>query len=140
MRIEIGRVTTIRDGVALVAIEKNMACAKCHAGCACALGTGTMVVEARDPLGVHAEQIVEMTVAQGSALHAAVVVYLLPLLALIGGMLLGEQIGKRSGVPNAFEAMCGFGGLALAFFAVHWYDRRIARSMRHQPVITKVVG
>ena len=82
----------VKDKV-IIEIEKGTACAECHAGCACDLGKGVRFVEANDPLGAHVDQYVQVSIPNASVLRASFVVYVVPLFALIAGVLLGEYIG-----------------------------------------------
>lgn len=138
MIVETGRVAKIDVGKAIIEIEKGTACTKCHAGCACDLGKNTMVVEANDPIGVHVDQFVELSIPNESALRASFVVYVVPLLALIIGTLVGEYFGTALGIKNVFEILVGFGGLGLSLLFVRYYNNLFKQNLKNQPVITKV--
>ena len=139
MIVETGRVAKIANGKAIVEIEKGTACAECHAGCACDLGRRVMVVEANDPIGVHVDQFVQLSIPSSSALRASFVVYVIPLIALICGTLLGQYLGAAFGVKNVFEILVGFGCLGLSLIFVIQYNNIFSRNLKNQPVITKVV-
>jgi len=139
MITEIGRVVKIERGIAVIEIQKKSACAQCHAGCACNIETGEVIVEANDPIGVRVNQQVEVTIPYDSALKASFVVYVIPLCALIVGMLSGWAIGQRVGVENIFEMIGGFGCLGLSFLFVHYYNNLFKKQAKNQPVITRVL-
>jgi sigma-E factor negative regulatory protein RseC len=139
--IEMGHVRHIAEGKAIVEIQRGSACSKCHAECACSgEETQMMQVEARDPLGVQVDQCVQLSIQNTSVLRASFVVYMVPLLALISGVLVGEYIGKTVGIQNIFEMLCGFGLLGLSLIIVRVYNNIFQRDARNQPVITKVIG
>ena len=138
MIVETGRVAKIDVGKAIIEIEKGTACAKCHAGCACDFGKNTMVVEANDPIGVHVDQFVQLSIPNESAMRASFVVYVVPLLALIIGTLVGEYLGTTLGIKNVFEILVGFGGLGLSLLFVRFYNNLFKQNLKNQPVITKV--
>ena len=141
MIIETGRVQHVTEGKAVIEIQRGSACSKCHAECAC---TGekaqTMLVEARDPIGVRSDQYVQLTIQNTSVLRASFVVYMIPLFALITGVLLGEYLGQLLGVQNLLEILVGFGCLGLSLIIVRLYNNLFKRDIRNQPVITKVIG
>ncbi len=140
MLVETGRVAKIVQGKVMVEVVKGTACAECHVGCACDLGKSVRTVEANDPLGVHVGQFVQVSIPNDSVLRASFVVYIIPLLALIVGTLVGQSVGKTFGIQNAFEILGGFGCLAISFLFVRFYNNIFKLQIRNQPVITKIVG
>lgn len=140
MIIETGRVTNITDGKVIVEIEKGTACAQCHAGCVCDPGKSVMTIEANDPIGVHRDQFVQITVPTDSALRASFVVYVIPLFALIAGTLFGEYLGKMFGIKNVLEILGGFCCLGLSLIFIRYYNTIFSQNRKNQPVITKVIG
>ena len=139
MVVETGRVTKVADGKAIVEVERSSACAKCHAGCVCNVETSTMLVEANDPIGVHIDQCVQMSMQNASVLRAAFVVYVIPLLALIAGVLLGEYFGRAFGIRNILQILIGFGCLGLSLIFVRFYNNIFKQNIKNQPVITRVL-
>ena len=140
MIVETGRVASITDGKAMIEIEKGSACAKCHAGCACDPGKSVMMIEANDPIGVHENQFVQLSIPNDSALRASFVVYVIPLCALIVGTLVGERLGMTFGIKNVFEILGGFCFLGLSLIFVRYYNSIFGQDRRNQPLITKVLG
>lgn len=140
MVVETGRVTKVADGKAIVEIERSSACAKCHAGCVCDIQKSTMLVEANDPIGVHIDQCVQMSIQTASVLRASFVVYVVPLFALIGGVLLGAYLDRIFGIRNVLEILVGFGCLGLSLIVVRFYNNIFKQNSKNQPVIMKVIG
>jgi sigma-E factor negative regulatory protein RseC len=140
MILETGRVTNVSGGKAVVEIERGTACEKCHAGGACNFGKGVVLVEANDPIGVHVDQYVQLSIQNASVLRAAFVVYVIPLFALIAGTLLGEYLGRTFGIRNVLEILLGFGCLGLSLIVVRLYNNLFKQKIKNQPVITKVIG
>jgi sigma-E factor negative regulatory protein RseC len=99
-----------------------------------------MRVEARDPIGVRIDQCVQLSIENASVLRASFVVYMVPLFALISGVLVGEYLGRIFGINNLLEVVCGFGALGLSLIVVRVYNNMFQRDIRNQPVITKVLG
>jgi sigma-E factor negative regulatory protein RseC len=140
MIVETGRVAKTQNGKAIVEVEKGTACAKCHAGCVCDFGKSIMVVEAEDPIGVRENEIVQLSIPRGSALRASFVVYVIPLVALIAGVLVGEYLGMTFGVKDVLAILGGFGFLGLSLIFVRYYNNIFKQNLKNQPVITKVIG
>ncbi len=140
MIVETGRVTTVADGKAVVEIERGTACAKCHAGSVCELGKSMLLVEVNDPIGVQVDQYVQMSIQTESVLRASFVVYVVPLFALIVGVLLGEYLGRILAIQNVLEILIGFACLGLSLIFVKVYNNIFKQNIKNQPIITKVIG
>jgi sigma-E factor negative regulatory protein RseC len=139
--IERGHVRQVAEGTAVVEIQRGSACSQCHAECTCSgEETHMMRVEARDPIGVQIDQYVQLSIENTSVLRASFVVYMVPLFALISGVLVGEFLGRAFGIDNLLEIVCGFGALGLSLIIVKVYNHMFQRDIRNQPVITKVIG
>jgi sigma-E factor negative regulatory protein RseC len=140
MIVETGRVAKIEAGKTFVEIEKGTDCVKCHAGCVCDFGKKVVLVEAEDPVGVQKNQMVQLSVSEDSSLRAAVVVYGIPLLAIIIGVLVGEYLGEKFGSATLFEILGVFGGLGLSLLVIKQYNKKFKQNRHKQPVIMKVIG
>ncbi len=139
--IERGHVRQVSGEKAVVEIQRGSACSKCHAECACSGDeTQLMRVEARDPIGVQIDQYVQLSIENTSVLRASFVVYMVPLFALITGVLAGEYLGRTFGIQNVLEILCGFGALGLSLIIVRLYNNHFQRDIRNQPIITKIIG
>ena len=129
------------EGKAVVEVERSSACTKCHAGCAhSGEETRTLLVEARDPIGVRVDQYVQLAIQNESVLRASFVVYVVPLCALIFGVLLGEYVGNMFGIHNILEVLSGFGCLGLSLIVVRIYNNIFKQNINNQPVITRIIG
>ncbi|MDY0092168.1 MAG: SoxR reducing system RseC family protein [Candidatus Vecturithrix sp.] len=136
---EIGRVAKVNKGYVCVEIEKRSACADCHVGCVCDLGKSVMLIDASDPIGVHENDTVQLSIPTESALRASFAVYGIPLIALILGVLAGEYLGKVFGITTILEVLGGFVSLGIALIFVKLYDNVFRQNRKNQPVITKVI-
>ena len=139
MLVETGRVTKVENDKVIVEVEKNSGCAECHVGCACDIDKSIRLLEANNPLGADVDQFVQVSIPNDSVLRASFVVYIIPLVALIAGTLLGRYFGARAGVKDIFEIFTGFACLGLSFLFVRYYNNIFKREIRNQPVITKIV-
>jgi len=139
MIVETGRVVKVKDGKAMIEIARSSACEKCHTDCGIKSGQRTMLVEVNDPIGVHEDQYVQLSMQSASALRASFIVYMIPLLALVVGALLGEYLGTTFGIRNGLEILFSFGFLGLSLIVVRLYNNRFKQDLKNQPVIRKVM-
>jgi sigma-E factor negative regulatory protein RseC len=135
MIVETGRVIKAADGKAMVEIARSDACATCHADCALKSGQRTMFVEVNDPIGVHENQYAQLSMQSASALRAAFVVYVIPVMALVVGVLLGEYLGATFGIRNGLEILFGFGFLGLSLIWVKLYNNRFKQNIHNLPIM-----
>ncbi len=122
-------------GRARVRTERSGACDGCAARGACShLGGGQEAeVWALDPLGVAEGDRVVVVVPEATVVRASVVVYLVPVLALVGGAAVGSALGPRYGVSRDLAAaVLGLAAMVGALVASRLFARpgdqpRIAR-------------
>lgn len=87
-----GRVVAVEHGAVLVQVERQSACGSCQARAACGQGLAQMTrssschqVRALTDLSLQVGDTVVLGVSEELMLRSAFMVYLLPLLALLGG-------------------------------------------------------
>ncbi|MDD4658922.1 MAG: SoxR reducing system RseC family protein [Eubacteriales bacterium] len=112
---QIGKIISIEDKMATVELERSSACAKCGI---CHLGeTQILHIDVENSINAQVGQRVLIAVGQGSVLKASSILYLIPLLALVGGIGLAYLLERLIGLPgNADWWGIGF-GLTLFFLA-----------------------
>lgn len=141
---EVGRIVAREDGRVWIEAERRSACG----GCSAAKGCGTQVLKGvfgRRPLRLPAEDRTEAQVGEQvrfglreeALLRGSLAVYLLPLLALLGGALLGEALAPQWGLGESEGPSLVFGGLGLAagFLWVRRFGRRAGRDDRFRAVV-----
>jgi len=113
---EQGQVLEVRGGRALVQTTRSGSCEQCGARHACggAGGGREARVWAEDPLGVQAGERVIIAVPEGTVLRASLLIYLVPVGALVLGALLGNALAPALG----WSADLGAAGLGLASMAL----------------------
>ena len=134
---ESGCVVRIAGSFAWVSCESRAGCERCAQGKGCGggllsrlLGDRLFHIRVPVPGGISVGDQVQLGISEGALLGAACLMYLLPLLALMAGALIGDFLGGDG--PALL-----LGGLALlaSFLSLHVFKDRIARSSRFQPVI-----
>ena len=139
---ERGRIIAIVGDQARVTAERRSACGQCNVSSAC----GTSLLErvfgrhpvellARNPIGAQVGDEVVVGLSEQGLLRTAAAAYLVPILGLIVGAVLGERFGgAASEVASVLGAL---GGLALAFWWLRGYSVAVAQRPERQPVILR---
>lgn len=145
MITETGRVLEVEGGWALVACRRQVECARCAEGRGCGGGVlgkllGDRLHKVRAATGAVAvepgDQVL-IGLGEDAVLRAAVVVYLVPLLAaLAGGATAGVLLGA-----GEFGTMVGaVAGFLLGLRWARAYSRRHAADAALQPVVLRRTG
>ena len=133
---EMGTVLEIRDRVALVSTEAKGACHSCSARGVCHLGgSKTMVAETWNTLGAQVGDTVRISLGSRSVLGAAFLLYMVPLLFFLGGLILGQTLtsGQTWGV------ILGFLCMVASYVGIRFLDRRLSRAEKFRPEIVEIV-
>ncbi|HRF42962.1 MAG TPA: SoxR reducing system RseC family protein [Candidatus Competibacteraceae bacterium] len=141
---ERARVAEAGDGYAWVEIERRSACGNCHANDGCGTAALATVWSGRQmrtraisnlPLRSGDEVIVGL--ADGVLLRGALLAYLLPLVLMLAGALLGDAAFASAGEEPVI--LLGALGLGLGFLAVRVASRSWQDDVRFQPVVLRRV-
>lgn len=114
-----GRVVAARHGELVVRFEGATACGQCRARTVCGSGATTDLVLAAASCAGRVGDEVMVDIDAATAVRALAVAYLLPVLALAGGMGLGSALGLTEPGIAAFS----FAGLGVGLIA----SRRLGR-------------
>lgn len=142
---ETGRVVAVEASAVWVETVRQSTCQSCSARQGC----GHSLME-RDRAGARArvramvdghrlqpgDQVV-VGVPEGALMHGAVMVYLMPLVLLFAGALLGALI---SGPEQTLAAPFGVAGLLAGFLINRWYSQTRQADTRWQPRVMRVVS
>lgn len=137
MMEEEGVVVAIEEGVARVRMSRGSRCEGCRA-CSLLGGEPELELPATEGLEVGAKVLVEIP-EQGSWL-SPVLLFALPILALVGGVVVGEQWRPAGLGGESASLVLGFGGLVLVFLVAVVIDRAFVRGRQPQPRIARVLG
>jgi positive regulator of sigma E activity len=129
------------DGVrAVVRVDVAAVCPRCSAGKGCGAGlftsaVGERQVEAtiRSGLDIAEQDVVEISLAPGNVLHAAAIVYGLPML----GAVVAAAIAYALTLGDATAAVAALLGLASGLAIGRWRLRQTACLRRFVPSIEK---
>jgi sigma-E factor negative regulatory protein RseC len=137
---EQAEVTEVDGDTAWVACRAQQECARCAAGNGCGggvlgrwLGDRLHRVRVTHDGSIRVGQCVVIGVDERVVLHAAAVVYGVPLLALVGGALVGETVsGSDAGAIAGLIV-----GLAAGFLWVRSFSRKIPVQRWFQPAVLR---
>ena len=126
---QIGQVVGIDGDIAMIMVRRHDVCDKCG-GCGAAIsGRGENYIEAQNIVNAQVGHTVKVTSDTGQVLKASFVVYIVPILALLAGILLGQEFGAVLGLLAREELVGLFFGVAFmlaSYFLVKGYDRRMS--------------
>ncbi|MDK2849196.1 MAG: sigma-E factor negative regulatory protein RseC [Desulfuromonadales bacterium] len=146
MMQETGTVVELRGRhVAMVLCRKSTFCAGCAAMGLCHVDEDgrSMLVETHNVLGAAVGDKVRLATRAGQFLLASFLLYVVPLLALIGGAVLGEILGAFYALPvdrNLLAAILGLTFMVGSFFIIRIGSRAIPRGTFMPEIIEILPG
>ncbi len=140
MITEQGIVTRATPDVALIKTNRAAACESCAAKGSC--GTihqgKEMIVEVPNTLGVESGDSVLIGMQTKSALLLTFLIYIVPILCLVVGALIGDSLGPLLQVNASFAAMVlGFSFFGIAFFILHKKSAAMNQKSEFKPVLIR---
>lgn len=139
---EEGVVEKISQRKAVVRIQKGGQCKNCGSreGCSISEG-GDMQIDLENELGAKVGDFVEISLPTRSLMKLSLLVYFLPILALILGAYLGRLAGTEvfHSHSAAISVVCGAAAMAAAFIGLRWFDRRVQVSSGYRPRMTRIL-
>lgn len=134
---ETGRVVSVNDDAAVVAMRMSGACKKC--GLCMTSGDGKEVLLlARNDADAAMGDAVEVEISPGRVLAAAFVVYLIPVLMTVVGFLVGSAVSggsEESDLPILLAVVF----LVVSFVGVWLFDVHIRKSDRREATVRRVL-
>jgi len=118
---EIGTVTQVDHGVASVAISATACCGRC--GACTDSGANHRVLTTEAPAGISKGDRVVVEVGPRSIAWAVVLTFVLPMIGLVAGVMLGQSYPWERLGKDLSSALFGFGLLGVGFGAAIAADR-----------------
>ncbi|MBU2701858.1 sigma-E factor negative regulatory protein RseC [Sporomusaceae bacterium BoRhaA] len=131
-----GIVIAVTDKMARVKASRHSDCENCGA----CPGDNAMVMDAQNPLGAVVGQKVLVKIAETNMLKAAFIVYMMPLIAIALGVIIGAEVAASFDVSDVMTGKIAGGiitFLASIYFVLR-YDRHAKGSSSMQPVVIKI--
>lgn len=137
---EEGVVIQTDENMARVRIKRSQACGACQA---CARGdSDSMETWALNSCGAKVGDRIWLKISSGELLRGSFVVYILPLLAMLLGLAIGNGLAFFLGLQSKVEQISVLTGilfLGLSLFAIYRYGKRIKGSSKFRPQITRIL-
>ena len=138
-----GIVTKIYSSNAWVKCTKSAACESCSAKSFCDTAGGSdddVEVEAINVAGAKVDDRVTISFETSSLLKVSFLVYMIPVLFLILGVVIGDKIAAILNYDQSiFSVLAGFLFLFAAFFFVKTKGKELSRKEAYQPKIIKIL-
>jgi sigma-E factor negative regulatory protein RseC len=132
-------------GWAFVSTDRKVACGGCgsHPSACAGCLTGAQRMESRvaNPISARAGDVVKVHLASENIFTGAVILYLVPILALLIGAFTGARVAHFFGLQAVSGGLLGtLIGLIAGFGAVIAVDRSAVMHRRMTPTITAIVA
>ncbi|HIT73293.1 hypothetical protein B5E58_10360 [Tyzzerella sp. An114] len=137
---EKGVVMEIKDNnLALVKMTRTEACAKCRA-CVAGMSEKDMFIEAENVCDAEKGQWVELELADNGFFYAVMIMYGIPFVALVAGILLGYFVVSPL-IPfinrDILSCVMGFGFTALVYLWIRSQEKRW-ESKKYRPIAARI--
>jgi len=141
MVTEQGVIEDVSGQKTLVRIKKSSACATCESRGSCEVVSGkSMVVEVANDLGAGQGDHVELSVPSGSFLKLSLLVYILPVVALMAGAFAGGSLAGVLHMPLPLASVIGgFLVMGITFYALKRFDRSLRSRSEFRPRMTRIL-
>lgn len=144
---ETGMVVGTEKGYAWVETSRQTSCGSCEAkGC----GTGALSkvfgnkpthIKAENAIDAVAGEQVVLGIEESALIKVSMAVYLIPLLALMAGALIGESVAKQMLWDIDFSAVIfAIVGFVMALLWLRRFNRRVANQSNFHVVILRRTG
>lgn len=138
-----GYIIELVDGTtAKIKMQKHSACAACGK-CASSTDKKDIIVEVDNNIGAKVGDYVEVNMDSVNVIKAAAIVYIVPLIALLGGTIISYGIFNFIDIGMNKEVLSGFVGIVLtiiSYLLIKSKDRKFRESRNYIPIITKVIN
>lgn len=136
---QVGQVVDVKNDIAVVMVRRHDVCSKCG-GCGVAVsGRGDNYVEAINVVNAAVGQTVKVVTDTAHVLKASFVVYMIPILALLVGIYVGQLLDGTFGVFARFDIILGVVFLLSSYLIVRGYDKRMASDGRASASVVEVI-
>jgi len=143
MEQEEGLIASIDDkGWAEVVTKRRDACGDCGAGhrCTAFAGSSKMLIKALNRAGANEGDHVVIDLASGGVIQSAAILYVIPVLGLIFGAVIGSTLDPGWPFKGTDASMLfTFLGLAFGFLVTVLISRHLSKKRQFTPVITRIL-
>ncbi|MGB5823082.1 MAG: SoxR reducing system RseC family protein [Proteocatella sp.] len=138
---EYGVVLELIGDKAVVNVKRQSACGQCKA---CDLGTSEQKeinITAKNDLGAKVNDKVNLLIETPDLLKAVIIVYLIPLVALLAGVGISTYVTKLMGIDGeTISIIVGLACTALSYMIVKNKDAKLKKTKKYEPAIVEILG
>lgn len=141
MVTEEGVIEELVGRTAAVRIQRSSACSQCESRGAChAISDKEMIVNVLNELNAKVGDHVEVSLPGGSLVKLSLLVYLIPIVALIVGAYAGGRWSHAFGLDSTLASILGgVLGMGAAFYALKGVDRSVQQRHHYHPRMTRIL-
>lgn len=138
---EVGKVIGISGKIAKVEMERTSACGKCRACSRGEEGSNKMYIDAHNGVGAKEGDTVAVNLETKKVLSAAMIIYFIPLVVLILGVVAGTSIARQMGIENyeVVGAIVGAILVAISYVVIKMLEPKFRSDVHYNPIITEVI-
>lgn len=142
MEIEQGIVEKASKRKAMVRIQKSSACATCSSKDSCDVSSDKkIVIEVANDLQAKTGDRVELSMPESSLLKLSLLVYLLPVVALIAGACLGAELAPVLNMDTTLASVIfGASAMAMVYCVLRWLDGISNFREKYYPRMTRILA
>jgi len=142
MSTEEGTITKVTDNTAWVKVRRSSMCEACSCQRTCStLGGGEiMETEAINTAGAGVGDRVLLQIPSTLLVKVSFIFYMIPVIFLISGVILGMKIAKNYSLEPELGAMImGILGCVLAFVFIRLFAGKVRKNKAYVPEVIKVI-
>ena len=136
MKTEQGIIIEVIDNVAKIKVGRHNDCSNCGA----CPGSDSVIISANNKIGATVGQRVIFDVKEVNVLRGAFIVFIMPLIAIFIGVLVGGEIGRYIGSNiHIFQIAGGIITFLLSIIFVKLFDKAATASEKSKPEIIRIL-
>lgn len=142
---EIGEVTKVFHRTVEVRIENPTEnCEKCGIKSSCHSGgsnSAERFVVALDPFGIKVGQRVKIYLEPNKLIKASMIIFILPLLALLIGAISGSFFAKTNGYDDYLDIYAiigGLSGIGISIISLKAYNKKLEKTNKYYPTVVEI--
>ncbi len=141
MIVEEGVIEKTSRRKAVVRIQKSAGCATCDSRDTCGVVSDKeMLIEVANALKAKPGDRVEISMPASSLLKLSLLVYFLPVVALVVGACVGAELARSFNVQPTLPSILGGGfAMAIVFCVLKWLDRVTNTKGEYHPRMTRIL-
>ncbi|WP_073026859.1 SoxR reducing system RseC family protein [Lutispora thermophila] len=140
--LEFGKIIEVDNGIAKVLITRHAACGDCGA---CQVGRENlnMILTVENTVGGNPGDKVEIELKTENFLFATLIMYGIPLLGLIiglvGGYYAAKALGYNENLSQMIAAVAGLLVISMSYMAIKMKESAIKNMNKFKPVLIRIV-